>query len=35
MIHVSSLNANEDPDPMILKEGSGYLTAKALGSTSL
>jgi len=35
MIHVSSLNANEDPDPMILKEGSGYLTAKALGELAV
>jgi len=35
MIHVSCLNANEDPDPMILKEGSGYLTAKALGELAV
>ena len=34
LIHVSSLNANEDPEPLMLKEGSGYLSAKARGNAS-
>ena len=32
---MSALNANEDPEPLMLKEGSGYLSAKARGNVSL
>merc|ERR1712071_374929 len=35
LIHVSSLNANEYPEPLMLKEGSGYLSAKARGELAV
>jgi len=32
LIHVSALNASEDPEPLMLKEGSGWLSAKWRGN---
>lgn len=32
MIHISSLNATESPEPLILKEGSATLSAKWRGT---
>uniref|UniRef100_A0A0P5AKQ8 NADH dehydrogenase [ubiquinone] 1 alpha subcomplex subunit 9, mitochondrial n=1 Tax=Daphnia magna TaxID=35525 RepID=A0A0P5AKQ8_9CRUS len=35
MIHVSALNANEQPEPLMLKEGSKYLSAKWRGELAV
>lgn len=34
MIHVSAMNAEEDPKPVILENGSKFLSAKWKGSVS-
>jgi len=35
LIHVSALNASEDPEPLMLKEGSGWLSAKWRGEMAV
>jgi NADH dehydrogenase (ubiquinone) 1 alpha subcomplex subunit 9 len=35
LIHVSALNATEDPEPLILKEGSKFLSAKWKGELAV